>query len=126
MGSRRAVGATSSWAVVASTPSPRPRRWSSAARPGSRPGSGPWVAAAGPGGGGRVVGGGGGAKMARASAGGGERGAGARPLLICTRHEAFRLTGQTRVIDQLEALSFAGRVRTVVITDGPGGIHALR
>ena len=55
----------------------------------------------------------------------GEELAGPVSLLICNRQEAFRLTGQARVADQLEALKFGGRVRTVVLTDGASGLHAL-
>jgi sugar/nucleoside kinase (ribokinase family) len=46
-------------------------------------------------------------------------------LLICNRLEAAQLTGQQGLAEQLEALWFAGRVESVVITDGEGGIHAL-
>jgi sugar/nucleoside kinase (ribokinase family) len=47
-------------------------------------------------------------------------------LLICNRAEARKLTGREDLADQLDALRFAGRVRTVVITDGPAGLHAVR
>jgi ribokinase len=45
--------------------------------------------------------------------------------LTCNRQEAFGLTGKTRLIDQLEALAYGGQVRTVVISEGPSGLHAL-
>jgi sugar/nucleoside kinase (ribokinase family) len=52
--------------------------------------------------------------------------AGPVELLACNRHEAERLTGRGLVAEQLEALRYGGRVRTVVITDGAHGIHAWR
>jgi len=45
-------------------------------------------------------------------------------LLICNRREAAQLTGQTGIAQQLAALQLAGRVRTVVITDGATGMDA--
>jgi sugar/nucleoside kinase (ribokinase family) len=67
----------------------------------------------------------GGAQIDLGYAGLGDQLAGPVALLVCNRQEAFRLTGQTRVTDQLESLKFGGRVRTVVITDGASGLHGL-
>jgi ribokinase len=47
-------------------------------------------------------------------------------LLICNRDEARHLTGEAEVAGQLAALAFDGRVKTVVVTDGASGVHALR
>lgn len=47
-------------------------------------------------------------------------------LIICNRKEAQDLTGCRELPDQHEALTFAGRVRTVVITDGADALHGWR
>jgi sugar/nucleoside kinase (ribokinase family) len=56
----------------------------------------------------------------------GEELAGPVELLACNRHEAEKFTGRTLIAEQLAALRYGGLVRTVVITDGANGIHALR
>ncbi len=47
-------------------------------------------------------------------------------VLMCNRLEAERLTNQSAIADQLDALHFDGQVEMVVITDGADGIHASR
>ncbi len=46
-------------------------------------------------------------------------------LVVCNRAEARALTGTSDVGEQLSALSFAGRARVAVVTDGAAGLHAL-
>jgi sugar/nucleoside kinase (ribokinase family) len=46
-------------------------------------------------------------------------------LIICNWLEAEHLTGRKATAEQRETLRFGSRVQTVVITNGPGDIHAL-